>query len=201
MAQCSAGARSTAEQCPRRASRGVLVIACCVVAAARGHAGRRGRHHDAGRAAGQRHPDARSPHRGRGRRVVGAGRRPGRGAAAQRRPPSRCASTSSPRSRHAPTAGSPSAAARQDVPAGRSCPDQLALAAVTFRKDGRSARTPPITAQGAQHAGVDGRGRRGRWRSATSRCRPPMTGPVAQTMRATVTNATTSWTARSPKRR
>ncbi len=76
-------------------------------------------------------------------------------------------------------------------------PDQLALASVTFRK---KSLTPGATIAGKV---------RSRPVSASAAKRvvsvsdlvlsAPMTGPVAQTMAATVTNATTSWTARLPE--
>ena len=76
-------------------------------------------------------------------------------------------------------------------------PDQLALASVTFRTKSLTpgatitakVRSTPVTAARAQRVvSVSG-----------LVLSAPLTGPVAQTMRATVSNATTSWTAKLPE--
>jgi hypothetical protein len=76
-------------------------------------------------------------------------------------------------------------------------PDQLALASVTFRKKSLSpgatitakVRSTPVSAARAK-----------RVLSVTDLVlSAPLTGPVAQTMGATLTNATTHWTARRPE--
>jgi hypothetical protein len=76
-------------------------------------------------------------------------------------------------------------------------PDQLALTAVTFRTKSLASdatitakvRSTPVSASRAQQVlSVGG-----------LVLSPPLTGKVAQTMQATLTNATTTWTARLPE--
>jgi hypothetical protein len=76
-------------------------------------------------------------------------------------------------------------------------PNQLALAAVQFRKGGTSpgdtvkvtVRSTPVTASRAARVLA----------VSSPVLSPPQTGAVAQTLGATVTNPTTTWKARAPK--
>jgi hypothetical protein len=76
-------------------------------------------------------------------------------------------------------------------------PDQLALTSVTFKRKSLPAdatitakvRSTPVSALRAERVLSVG----------DLVLSPPMTGAVAQTMRATLTNATASWTARDPE--
>ena len=77
-------------------------------------------------------------------------------------------------------------------------PDQLALASVTYRKKSLVAGRHDH-GQGAQHARCRRRARSACVSVGDLVLSAPMTGAVAQTMGATVTNATTNWTARLPE--
>ena len=81
-------------------------------------------------------------------------------------------------------------------PGGRA--GRVALASVKFRTR-RSCRRRPGRGDGAEHAGV-GAPRAQRALSVGGLVlSAPQTGAVAQTMQATLTNGTTSWTARAPE--
>jgi hypothetical protein len=76
-------------------------------------------------------------------------------------------------------------------------PDELALATVTFRKRGLGTE-PAVTAK-VRSTPVS-TARAGRVLSVGDLVlSPPLTGAVAQTMRATLTNTTASWTAQIPE--
>jgi hypothetical protein len=76
-------------------------------------------------------------------------------------------------------------------------PDELALATVTFRKRGLG--TDPQVAAKVRSTPLS-TARAGRVLSVGDLVlSPPQTGAVAQTMRATLTNATASWTAQIPE--
>ncbi len=76
-------------------------------------------------------------------------------------------------------------------------PDELALAAVRFRKRGIGTE-PKVTAKVRSTRVAAGRAMRV-LSVGDLVLSAPQTGPVAQTMRATLTNASASWTARKPK--